>query len=126
MAYIVLLVKEAVERFHRPAEQQESDMGNRPDRSKTAVKTMILGALALAAAGCAGTSNRLYMPTLRNYPGCVSKAQISQTKVDGCMGSTDQASFNACLVSKNVPQSKIDVLNACVDSHRRSTIGNLF
>jgi hypothetical protein len=68
----------------------------------------------------------MYMSTVRNYPACASQAQISRVKVDACMDSGDKADFNACLVSKNVPRGKIDVLKACIDSHRRSTIGNLF
>jgi hypothetical protein len=101
-------------------------MGNRANPSRVALLIMVLSTLPLIAGGCASASGRMYMTTLRNYPGCVSQAQIGQVKVDGCMDSTDKASFNACLVSKNVPQSKIDVLNACVDSHRRSSIGNIF
>ncbi len=81
--------------------------------------------LPLLVGGCSGASGQLYMPALRNYPGCVGQAQINQTKVDGCMDSADQTAFNACLVSKNVPQSKIDVLNNCVNSRRRSTLGNI-
>ena len=68
----------------------------------------------------------MYMSALRDYPNCVNRAQISQVKVDGCMDSGNKADFNACLASKNVPQNKIDVLNACVESHRRSRIGNIF
>ena len=93
---------------------------------RVALKTTVLGALLLIAAGCSSASNRMYMPTLRDYPGCVSQAQINRAKVDACSSSTDKASFNACLVSKNVPQSKIDALNACVDARRRRSIGNLF
>lgn len=99
-------------------------MRNRPNHSKLALMRIILGALPLLGAGCAG--GRMYMSTLRNYPDCVTQAQIARAKVDACMDSSDKASFNDCLVSKSVPQSKINVLNACVDSHRRSSIGNIF
>jgi len=105
-------------------------MENHRNRSKLAVLKIAWGILALVAAGCADASadasGRVYMTTLRNYPGCVTQAQINPAKVGACGDSTDKPSLNACLVSKNVPQSKIDVLNTCVDSHRRSSIGNLF
>jgi hypothetical protein len=101
-------------------------MGNHQNRSKRAVVKIAWAVLPLIAAGCADASGRVYMTTLRNYPGCVTQAQINQAKVGACGDSTDKSSLNACLVSKNVPQSKIDVLNTCVDSHRRSSIGNLF
>jgi len=84
----------------------------------------LLSAMLMLISGCA--SGRVYMGTLRNYPQCVAQAQISQAKVDGCMGSNGRADLNACLVGKNVPQYKIDALNACVESHRRSSIANLF
>lgn len=81
------------------------------------------GGFALLA-GCG--SGAMYMTTLRNYPECVTQSQISQAKVDACMDSSNKSDFNACLVDRKVPQRKIDVLNACVDAHRRSSIGNLF
>jgi len=85
---------------------------------------LVLGAVTFLG-GCA--SGRVYMSTLRDYPQCVTQAGISRAKVDACMdSSSDKADFNSCLAGKQVPQPKIDELNACVDSHRRSTIGNLF
>lgn len=99
-------------------------MLNCRNHSKSALVGIVLGVLPLFGAGCA--SGRMYMSTLRNYPDCVTQAQISRAKVDACMDSSDKDSFNECLLSKKVPQSKIDVLNACVDSHRRSWIGNFF
>lgn len=97
----------------------------RNDPTDLKVLKIGLGILMLVAEGCSSTGGQWYMPTLRSYPGCVSQAQISQVKIDGCMDSTDQTTFNSCLVSKSVPQSKIDVLNNCVNTHRRSTIGNI-
>lgn len=84
----------------------------------------MLSAALMLVSGCA--SGRVYMSTLRNYPECVTQAQISPAKVDACMDSTGKTDFNACLVDRKVPQNKIDVLNGCVDSHRRSMIANLF
>lgn len=78
----------------------------------------------MVLSGCA--SGSIYMSTLRNYPGCVARAQISQAKVDACMNSTGESDFNSCLADRNVPQDKIDTLNACVDSRRRRTIGSFF
>jgi hypothetical protein len=98
-------------------------MLNFRNHSRSALIGIVLGVLPLFGAGCAG---HMYMSTLRDYPNCVTQAQISRAKVDACMDSSDKASFNDCLLSQKVPQSKIDVLNACVDSHRRSSIGNFF
>lgn len=84
----------------------------------------LLSAALMLFSGCAG--GRVYMSTLRNYPDCVTQAQINRAKVDACMDSTNKVDFNACLVDRKVPQNKIDALNRCVDSHRRGMIGNLF
>jgi hypothetical protein len=94
--------------------------------SKTVSGALIglLSAALMLVSGC--SSGRVYMSTLRNYPDCVTQAQISRAKADACMDSTDKADFNACLADRKVPQNKIDVLNRCVDSHRRGMIGNLF
>ena len=96
-------------------------------KQSSSLKPVLFAALSgvLALVGGCG-SGAMYMTTLRNYPECVTQAQISRVKVDACMDSSDKTDFNACLVDKKVPQSKIDVLNSCVDAHRRSSIGNLF
>lgn len=91
---------------------------------RTGVILILLGALTVLG-GCS-PSGRVYMTTLRNYPACVTESGISQAKVDACMDNTDKADFNSCLVDKKVPQPRIDRLNACVEAHRRTTIGNLF
>lgn len=96
------------------------------EHSKFAVMTVVLGMLLLVIGGCSSASNRMYMTTLRNYPGCIDQAQINRGKANACMYSTDRASFNSCLASQGVPQVKIDNLNACVEARRNRTIGNLF
>jgi len=87
----------------------------RVSQSKFALLGAILGALALFCAGCAGSR---YMDSLHDHPFCVDQAQIPRFKVDSCMDSSDRRSLNDCLMSKYVPESKIDVLNDCVESHR--------
>ena len=75
--------------------------------------------------GCA-SSDRVYISTLRNYPTCGTESGIGVAKLDACLDNSTKADVNSCLLDKKVPQAKIDRLNACVDAHRRSTIGNLF
>lgn len=104
--------------------KENNQMPIHRNRSNTVLIGIIVGVGSLFGVGCGG--GHMYMATARNYPNCVTQAQISPAKANACMDSSDKASFNDCLASKNVPQSKIDVLNACIDSHRRSSIGNWF
>jgi len=83
---------------------------------------LLLGTLTLVG-GCA-SSGRVYMGTLREHPNCVAEAGIARAKVDACMNRRNQADFNSCLADRKVPARKIGRLNACVDSHRRSTIAS--
>ncbi len=92
-------------------------MRNLPNHSKLAL-IAIFGTLPLLGVGC--SSGHAYMRTLREHPDCVDQAQIAQFKVNGCIQSSGKSSFNDCLRSRNVPESRIDALNSCVDYNRPS------
>jgi len=91
-------------------------MRNLTNQLKFALIAIVLATLPLLGVGC--SSGHAYMHTLREHPDCADQAQIAQFKVNGCVQSSGKSSFNDCLRSRNVPESKIDVLNSCVDYNR--------
>jgi hypothetical protein len=90
-------------------------MRSRPNALKLVVIGIALGAFSLLGVGC---SDSRYMDSLHDHPYCVDRAQIPRFKMEGCMDASGKHSLNDCLLSRNVPPDKIDMLNECIESHR--------
>ena len=76
----------------------------------------VLGVVAFGTllCGCSQT----FADEIRENRGCIGEAQIAPERVDGCLRNTDgqRQNVNICLVDNMVPDSKIRMLNDCVDA----------
>jgi hypothetical protein len=74
-----------------------------------------LAALALLVASCAET----FGDKLREHRNCVGEAHIEPEKVDTCLRDTNghRDRIDLCLIDQMAPDSRVQLLNECVEAH---------